>query len=158
MKKRTAIISTALITAIIMFGTGVYAANNGWLTFEGDVEKSENHVDEIMVILRQVNDDKISAEEALAELEDMNPEALIEKVEELHGRINELHTVIVEKDTEIIRLQGELADAQNNAEGDSEYIAHLEAELTTANDKVDGINTKTQSAVDEARTYIGEDE
>src|SRR5690625_5715757 len=79
-----------------------------------------------MSILRQVNADKITAEEALAELEALNPPGLVRQIKELKERIAELN----------------------------EYIEHLEAELNRANDAVTEHNGKTGEAVIEAREYI----
>src|SRR5690625_4440874 len=129
-KKLIGIIAAALILA--SFTAGVYAARADWLWFTGDVliEQSDGHVEEIMTILRQVNDDKITAEEALAELEALNPPGLVRQIKELKERIAELN----------------------------EYIEHLEAELNRANDAVAEHNGKTGEAVIEAREYIKEDD
>lgn len=124
-KVLTAITLTALL--IGAFATGVYASANGWLTFTGDekVERSKTDVDEIMRILRQVNEDKLSAEEALAELEALNPPGLVKKIKALESENAEL----------------------------SRYIAHLESELIRANGKVDDISGKTADALEEAQNY-----
>ena len=111
-----------VLVGVMMFGLGAYA-NANWKTYDGDVTQSEDHVDEIMEILRQVNTDKLSAEDALAALEALNPAGL--------AKLNK----------ELREVNAELA----------EYIAHLEAELTKANEAVDGMNDKTQDALDEAR-------
>lgn len=124
MKKRITV-GLIAITAVFMFSAGVYAAKTDWLWFTGDVVQSEDHVDEIMEILREVNTDKLTAEEALAELEDLNPAGLAKLNKELREENKELN----------------------------KYITHLENEVTKANNAVDGLNNKTQSAVDEAREF-----
>src|SRR5690625_1733262 len=130
-KKLIGIIAAAALL-LASFTAGVYAAKADWLWFTGDVliEQSDGHVDEIMSILRQVNADKITAEEALAELEALNPPGLVRQIKELKERIAELN----------------------------EYIEHLEAELNRANDAVAEHNGKTGEAVIEAREYIKEDD
>lgn len=123
------LLTGVLIAALIIgaFATGAYASSKGWLTFTGDakVEQSKSDVDEIMNILRQVHEDKLTAEEALAELEALNPPGLVKKIKELETENAEL----------------------------GEYIAHLESELTRANGKVDELSDKTSDALEEARNY-----
>src|SRR5699024_4805852 len=81
-KLPVAIIGTLLLLSLV-FGAGVYASQ--WLSFTGDnqIEQSENDVDEIMQILRDVNQDKLSAEDALAKLQELNPEQLVKEIEQL---------------------------------------------------------------------------
>lgn len=128
MKKKLIGITAAVALFLISFTAGVYAAKAEWLSFTGDalIEQSDGHVDEIMTILRQVNADKITAEEALSELEALNPPGLVRQIKELKER---------------------------NAELD-DYIAHLEAELSRANDAVAEHSGKTGEAVIEAREYV----
>lgn len=136
----------AIIGAVALliggFAAGTYAAKSGWLSFTGDTQitQSSDHTDEIMDILRQVNADKISAEDALAELEAMNPPGLVRKIKELEA--------------EIERLETELAQAVTDNAANEEYITHLEAELQRANAKVAELNGKTTEAVEEAREIL----
>src|SRR5699024_4373471 len=104
MKKKVIGFITVIVLVLGAFATGVYAAKTDWPSFTGDkkVTESSNHVDEIMEILRQVNEDKLTAEQALAELEALNPPGLVSQIKELKEEISELN----------------------------EYIAHLESELT----------------------------
>src|SRR5699024_12214387 len=69
MKKKLFSIIAAVALLLASFTAGVYAAKTDWLWFTGDVliEQSDEHVEEIMTILRQVNADKITAEEARSE-------------------------------------------------------------------------------------------
>jgi len=48
----------------------VYANEQGWLNFTGDdeIKQPQTNVNEIMDILRQVNEGKITAEEGVAQL------------------------------------------------------------------------------------------
>ena len=77
-KLPVAIIGSLLLLSLV-FGAGVYASQ--WLSFTGDeqVEQSKNDVDEIMQILRDVNADKLTAEQALAELQKLDPHGLDRK-------------------------------------------------------------------------------
>src|SRR5690625_1389083 len=132
MKKKLIGIIAAAALILASFTAGVYAAKADWLWFTGDVliEQSDGHVEEIMTILRQVNTDKITAEEALAELEALNPPGLVRQIKELKERIAELN----------------------------EYIEHLEIELNRANDAVASHNGRTGAAVNETRDYGEEDD
>lgn len=141
MKKLTLTIAS-LIAAAFIFAGGVYAAQ--WLSFTGDeqIEQSDNNVDEIMQILRNVNEGKITAEEAnaqlearISELEDMNPSGLAKQNKELREQISALEEQIA---------------------GHDEYVTHLEEELQRANESVQSHSDKTQQAVEEARTIGGE--
>lgn len=147
MKKNLSKRLTASLVAITLliggFAAGTYAAKTEWLAFTGDssITQSTEHTDEIMTILRQVNTDKLTAEDALAELEAMNPPGLARQIKELKA--------------EIERLNGELAQAKALGKESAEYIAHLEAELQRANTKVTELNGKTTEAVEEAREIGG---
>ena len=68
-------VSIGVIAGLLLFATGAYAANQGWLNFTGDeqVQQSESNVNEIMEILRNVHKGKLDAEQALAELEKLDP-------------------------------------------------------------------------------------
>ncbi|MDN6193657.1 MAG: hypothetical protein L0I88_01310 [Alkalibacterium sp.] len=141
MKKLTLTIAS-LIAAALIFTGGVYASQ--WLNFTGDeqIEQSDSNVEEIMQILRNVNEGKITAEEAnaqledrIAELEDMNPSGLAKQNKELREQVKQLEAQVGES---------------------SEYVTHLEEELQRANESVQGHHQTTQQAVEEARTIGGE--
>lgn len=136
-------IAGAITLLIGGFAAGTYAAKTEWFGFTGDSEitQATDHTDEIMTILRQVNTDKLTAEDALAELEAMNPPGLVRQIKELKA--------------EIERMNGELAQAKALGEESAEYIAHLEAELQRANTKVTELNGKTTEAAEEAREIGG---
>lgn len=158
--KKLITITAVTLGVLLAFGTGVYAANN-WMNFEGEenVNQTSSDIDEIMDILEQLNKDKISAEEALEQLEDeydgKNYEDLVNKIDELHGVIDERNTMLDEKDTQIDELNAEIDNLQaelDNA-GDQEYIDHLEAELEKANQKVEALKNESNEAVEKAREY-----
>lgn len=181
--KKVLIAFGSIVLAALLFIGGVYANEKGWLNFTGDsqIEQAGNDVEEIMDILRQVNEGKISAEEAkvqlekrVEELEDLNPSGLAKQNQELRKQVSELQTDLANVTEERNNLQKDLADIteernnlqlnlaavteeRNGLQTDladaNGYIAHLESELTRANEKVKSHAEKVQGAVEEARTY-----
>ncbi|PAV30287.1 hypothetical protein CIL05_07405 [Virgibacillus profundi] len=141
--KRIIITLATILLLSGVFAVGAYASAT-WLSFEGDekVSNTESNIDEIMDILRQVNEDKLSAEEALEELEDMNPPGLVEQIKELEEQI------------EVLKDEKQVLVDENEAL--NEYVEHLETELTRANEKVDGLSGRSEDAVEEAREIVGE--
>lgn len=127
MKRRIGIVAAAVILSLSLFSAGVLA-HATYLSFTGDerIENTSNNIDEIMLILRQVNEDKLTAEEALAELEALNPPGLVKKIKQLEEEIEELDN----------------------------YVKHLETELVRANNKVEGLDNHSTEAVEEAREYL----
>lgn len=147
--KKLFIGTLSLIVAAIIFTGGVYASQ--WLNFTGDeaIETSDSNVEEIMQILRSVNEGKLSAEEAVStlelrvqELEDMNPSGLAKQNKELRDQV--------------AALEGQISELQAQIDSNDEYVQHLEEELTRANEAVSAHEGKTQKAVEEARTIGGE--
>lgn len=167
MKKKFKILGGALSVIILLtlvFGAGVYASQ--WLSFTGDnqIEQSESDVDEIMQILRNVNDGKITAEDAVVklearvqELEDMNPSGLAKQNKELREKVDNLESMIALRDHTIEGLEADVADLKeqlaNAPEDQTEYVKHLEEQLQIANEAVESLNIKTGGALEEARTY-----
>lgn len=165
MKKIKVSVLVVAVASLFFIG-GAFAASQGWLSFTGDnaVENSKSDVDEIMSILEEVHAGKVSAEEALAELEALNPKGLVKKIkalEEENGKLvkentdlrasnSNLTNTITELENRIAQLEEALANAP---EDQSEYVAHLEAELQRANETVEELSSKTKSAVEKARTY-----
>src|SRR5699024_7340558 len=137
---------SVIILLTLVFGAGVYASQ--WLSFTGDntIQQSQNDVDEIMQILRDVNQDKLSAEDALAKLQELNREQLVEAIEQLKA---ELDRVAQERDTNKQRVD----ELQQQINENDQYVKHLEQELTRANEQAQVIGNKTTEAVEEARTY-----
>jgi len=177
--KKLLIFTSSIIAAALIFTAGAFA--NEWLGFTGDdqVEQSGNDVDEIMDILRQVDEGKITAEEGLAaaeerikELEDMNPSGLAKKNKELREQVSQLEGTITLRDNTIEGLESDLATANENYNGavdriselegqlqntpSQEYVEHLESELLRANEVVESHGNQTQEAVQEAREIGGE--
>lgn len=137
MKKKILTLVTILTITFGAFGAGVYAHEKGWLSFTGDaiIKQSESDVDRIMEILRQVNEDKLTAEAGLKEiekeleaLEGTKPNGLVKQIKELKAEKKELEN----------------------------KVSHLEAELTRANTKVEGLGSKTSEALEEAEGYLQE--
>ena len=130
---------TSVIVAVILFTGGIFASQ--WLSFTGgdSIEQANNDVEEIMEILRDTYEGKISAEQALAELEELNPPGLVKQIKELKEEIEQL-----KQDNAV--LTTDLAQA-------NDYIKHLESELTEANNAVESHSNVITEAVEEARTY-----
>lgn len=144
-------ISLIAIAGLLLFATGALAANQGWLNFTGDeqVQQSENNVNEIMEILRNVHKGKLDAEEALAELEKLDPKGLqkeLEKAYKDYEKLAEQHTKLARENE---KLKAQLKELEDNAE----YIKHLEKELTRANQLVEQLKSETDKALEEAKTY-----
>lgn len=138
-------VSIGVIAGLLLFATGAYASNQGWLNFTGDeqVQQSENNVNEIMEILRNVHKGKLNAEQALAELEALNPKGLVKKIKALEEEKANLQA-------KIVKLEGALANAP---EDQSEYVTHLEKELGRANQLVEQLKSETDKALEEAKSY-----
>ena len=166
--KRILIGITTFIGALLIFTGGVYASQ--WLNFTGDeqITQSDDHVDEIMKILRNVNDGKITAEDAVVkletrvqELEDMNPSGLAKQNKELREKVDNLESTIALRDHTIEGLEADVADLEhqlaNAPEDQTEYVKHLEEQLQIANEAVEQHNATTSEAVEEARNYGGDE-
>lgn len=197
-------IVAGIILAVTLVTAGAYANEKGWFNFTGKEQatESESHIEEIMQILRDTHDGKISAENALAELESLNPQGLAKKNKDLRDQVEQLktdnaqlvtdlnakqtevnnkQTEIDEKNAAYDQLQKErdavvaerdeaiakrdeiqaLLDAKNQGYTQlqeeltqaNEYIEHLEAQVTEANNAVNNVYNTSSEAVDEARTY-----
>lgn len=141
MKKKISALILAVAISLTAFGAGVYASQNGWLNFTGVevVDQSKSDVDKIMDILRQVNDKKITAEQAVKKLQEEideagdTPKGLAKQNKELREEVKALK---------------EMGKYQ------TDYINHLEKEVTKANNKADEIGSKTHKALEEAKTYL----
>ena len=133
---------TSVMVAVILFTGGIFASQ--WLSFTGGdtLDQANNDVEEIMEILRDTYEGKISAEQALADLEELNPPGLVKQIKELKEEI-EQH----KQDNAV--LTTDLAQA-------NDYISHLESELTEANNAVESHSNVITEAVEEARTYSEE--
>lgn len=139
--KRLVIAVTTVFTAILLFSAGVFAST--YITWDGDVDlaDSEESVNEILDILDRVHQDKLTAEQALEELEALNPVGLAKKNKELRERVTELERLNDGMTVEIGSL--------------NEYIAILEGEVEKANKAADNHKTFTDQALEEAKQYEG---
>ena len=179
--KKLILVTAAITTMFILLGASIAAFQ--YLNFEGDqqIEQAGNDVDEVMQIMRQLNDKNITLEEALKQLQDMNPAGLAKQNKELREQIKQLENEISEKNTAYDELQKErdqiaavrdnaiaerdnlqaeyntLNDGYNQLQNEltaaNEYVDHLEAELTRANEAVANHAEKAGAAVEEAKTY-----
>lgn len=143
---------TAFTAAVLLFTGGVYASQ--WLDFTGDkqITQADSDVDEIMEILRKLNTDKITAEEALAKLQGVDTDRLTQ-IETLEDDVAKLKGTVEMRERDISGLKEQLESA-----GDPEYITHLEEQLTIANNAVEQHSITTTEAVQEARTYQNDEQ
>lgn len=174
-------VAAAITITLALLGASIAAFQ--YLNFEGDqqIEQAGNDVDEVMHIMRQLNDKNITLEEALKQLQDMNPAGLAKQNKELREQVKQLENEISEKNAAYDELQKErdqiaavrdsaiaerdnlqaqyntLNDGYNQLQTEltaaNEYIDHLEAELTRANEAAANHAEKASAAVEEARTY-----
>lgn len=100
------------------FGAGAYASANGWLTFTGDeaIEQSQADVDRIMEILRQVNSDKMTAEQALAELQSLDPKGLAKQNKEFREQIAHLEAELARANKKAAEVKSKTGAALTEAE------------------------------------------
>lgn len=116
----------AVLALSLVFGAGVYASQ--WLSFTGkeQIEQSESNVDEIMRILEDVNSKKITAEQALKELQDLNLEEqnteLLKQVEQLKTDNGILTTEVANQKQQVINKQNEVNNKQAEIEQKQQEI------------------------------------
>ena len=180
MKKLLLSLGAIAITLTLLAGvTFAYQ----YLTFTGteQAEQTNNNSSEMLQIIKDLSADKITAEEAVAqliaqqetmaddlataqarvkELEDMNPSGLAklnkqlrEENEQLKNNNAQLNTDLNAKQTEIDNLNAQLNEASNGTQSDKDEIARLEAELIKANETMAAVNAQSNADVEEARTY-----
>lgn len=139
--KITSLVLAGLLFVSLIFGAGVYANEKGWLTnFTGDkqITESENHLNEIMRILEDVNSEKITAEQALKELQDLNLEEQVEQLTEDKDSLNNQLTV-AQKDIEY--LEGLFEGLVGDTPG------HKINKLKEANDNLRSQNTQLEASI-----------
>ena len=157
MKKKFKILGGALSVIILLtlvFGAGVYASQ--WLSFTGDnqIEQSENDVDEIMQILRNVNDDKLTAEQALAELQKLDPHGLKQKNEQLNNEVANLRDQLEQKQVEI---EQKIAEIQEKIDEGNRKVEEKQAELDRVAQERDSNKQRAdqlQQQIDENSNYV----
>lgn len=118
MKKKSKVfvgVITGVITAMLLVATGAYANEKGWLSFSGQeqVAESESHMEEIMQILRDTHAGKLSAENALLELEALNPSGLAKKNKELREQVEQLKSDKENLTAELNSKQEKINNKQN---------------------------------------------
>ena len=141
MKKILLTVTGFIAVAMLFSGVGYAAAT--WLNFEGeeDIQQSEDNIDKILDILKEVSEGKITAENAIPalekrikDLEDMDPSGLAKLNKELREKNEQLKT-----DNGI--LSTDLASKDTQLRKQSETIEKLNADLTSANQaKIDAEN------------------
>lgn len=173
MKKLLLSLGAIAITLTLLAGvTFAYQ----YLTFTGteQAEQTNNNSSEMLQIIKDLSADKITAEEAAAqlleqqeamadelaaaqarvkELEDMNAPGLVKQIKELKNTNAQLNTDLNAKQNEIDNLNAQLNEASNGTQSDKDEIARLEAELIKANETMAAVNAQSNADVEEARTY-----
>lgn len=131
MKKLLATIALIVLLSST-FATGVYASNN-WLNFEGEdkAETTQDNIEEILNILENVHDGKISAEDALKDIR--------KKEKELKDKI--------------AKSENDLKNAESTKKENEDELKHLRKELETANKVVGKTYEESQKALKKAKEY-----
>ena len=131
-KLPVAIVGGLLLLSLV-FGAGVYASQ--WLSFTGDnqIEQSESDVDEIMEILRDVNNDKLTAEQALAELQKLNPSGLAEENKKLREQVKQLENtneqLVTQLEQKQVEIEQKISEIQEKIDEGNRKVAEKQAEL-----------------------------
>ena len=166
-------IVAGIILAVTLVTAGAYANEKGWFNFTGKEQatESESHIDEIMQILRDTHDGKISAENALTELEALNPAGLAKKNKELRDQVEQLKkdngvltTDLNAKQTEVNNKQKEIELKQQEINEKNQAYDQLQQEKDEAIAKRDEIQalldsknqgyTQLQEELTQANEYI----
>lgn len=153
MKKLLLSIGAIAITLTLLAG-GIFAYQ--YLTFTGteQAEQTNNNSSEMLQIIKDLSADKITAEEAAAqllaqqeatadelaaaqarvkELEDMNPSGLVKQIKELKNTNAQLTTDLNAKQTEINEKNTFIDQLQTERDGIQTQIDNLNAQLNEAN-------------------------
>lgn len=129
--------------AVAMLFTGVGYAAGTWSNFEGkgDIQQSETNIDKILEILEEVNNGKITAENAIPVLE--------ESIEQLKIDNGILSTNLASKDTQlrkqsetIEKLNADLTSAKTDAEN---ALAGKEQELESKQTEINNKQTEIEA-------------
>ena len=152
--KKLLLTLTGIIAAAFIFAGGVFASQ--WLSFTGDntIQQSQNDVDEIMEILRNVNDDKLTAEQALAELQKLDPHGLKQKNEQLNNEVANLRDQLEQKQVEI---EQKIAEIQEKIDEGNRKVAEKQAELDRVAQERDSNKQRAdqlQQQIDENSNYV----
>lgn len=141
-------IFAGVIATVVLVTAGAYANEKGWFNFTGQerAEESESHIDEIMQILRDTHDGKISAENALVELEALNPAGLAKQNKELRNQVEKLKTDNAQLVTDLNAKQKEVNNKQTEIEQKQQEIK----EKNQAYDQLQQERDEVVSARDEA--------
>lgn len=151
MKKRILTGIAGLLVLSVVFAGGMMA--NSWMNYNStSLETADSDLDRIMELFKEVNDEKISIEEAYAELEDMNPKGLVEKIKTLEKSVAEKDQIIANHVSEAEQLQ------QANAELTTELAAANQAKTEAENalaGKQEELNNK-QAEIEAKQAEINE--
>ena len=144
----------AIAITLTLFAGGIFAYQ--YLTFTGteQAEQTNNNSSEMLQIIKDLSADKITAEEAAAqllaqqeataaelaaaqervkELEDMNAPGLVKQIKELKNTNAQLTTDLNAKQTEIDEKNTFIDQLQTERDGLQTQIDNLNAQLNEAN-------------------------
>ena len=162
--KKVLLTVTGFIVVAMLFTSVGYAAAT-WLNFEGDgqIKKSESDVNEIMQILRDTHEGKLSAEQALAELEAMNPKGLVDKIKKLEKDLGDKDKIIanhVSEAEELKQLNAQLTTdlAQTNQEkiNAENALAGKQEELNSKQAEIEQKQQEIQEKIEEGNRKVAE--
>lgn len=155
MKKRILTGIAGLLVLSAVFAGGMMA--NSWMNYNStSLETADSDLDRIMELFDELNNDKITAEQALAELESLNPKGLVEKIKQLKKDLSSKDQIIANHVSELEQLKqtnAQLAtdlaqakqaktDAENALAGKQEELNNKQAEIEA---KQAEINEKNQA-------------
>lgn len=147
MKKLLSGIAGLLVLGVVFAG-GMYA--NSWLSYNSaSVETANSDVDRIMELFREVNDEKISIEEAYAELEALNPKGLVNKIKQLEADLAASNQSNSELTANLEQANQAKAEAENSLAGKQQELDNKHQELLNKQAEVEAkqqeINEKNQA-------------
>ena len=152
--KKIILTFTAIIAAALIFTGGVFASQ--WLSFTGDnqISQSENDVNEIMEILRSVDDKRMTAEQALEELQALNPKDLAKQNKELREQVKQLENTNGQL---VAQLEQKQAEIQEKIEEGNRKVAEKQGELNQVAQERDSHKQRAdelQQQINESSNYV----
>ena len=155
MKKRILTGIAGLLVLSVVFAGGMMA--NSWMNYNStSLETADSDLDRIMELFDELHNEKITVEQALAELEELNPKGLVDKIKSLEKSLGEKDQIIANHVSELeqlkqtnAQLSTDLAqakqaktDAENALAGKQEELNNKQAEIEA---KQAEINEKNQA-------------
>lgn len=159
------LITLSSIVAVIALST-IVAYGSTWMnwTGNGQIEQSSSDVDEILLILEQVNEDKLAAEEYADEVENLGPAGLAKQNRELRTENSKLKienailtTDLNAKDKRIKELEDQVKGLKANQETNNQVTTmRLSKPEVDAEDKSDEENEAKINSLTEVNDTLKE--